>query len=524
MMDLFDEEPGLAEFKAYMADPAARQAFVELKARAASEGVHHRYDHILKAVSETPWAIRPQMLAVIIDVLNFRLAGGRFTASELESRIGARRAVTPSEGVVAVIPVHGVIMARASAMGEMSGGTSIEELRGAFHEAVATPAVQSVIFDIDSPGGMVEGVTEFASEIRAARGTKPIVAVANHEAASAAYWIGSQADELVVTKSGRVGSIGVYTVHKNEGEKNAQSGVATTLVSAGKYKTERNPYEPLTDEARDYMQSMVDEFYGMFLSDVARGRGVPLSHVREGFGQGREVLARTALEDGMVDRIGSLESVITEQMKRAAVSASKPTVSITGSHLAPSIIVSAGHNVSPFMNGEIVPEPPDETPVPAPVEPEPAEPEPEEEPVPEPAMADTDELEFLAEVDNSAWDAGRAMGACKTAGDYRSICAGEHTTGDPDQRQHWALPHHYLGRGPNANGVRNALSRLPQTQDLKNKGAAQSHLDAHMRVINPERATAAPNAATDPSADERASRRRKLEQIEQYIQAKEVKM
>jgi HK97 family phage prohead protease len=91
-------------------------------------------------------------------------------------------------------------------------------------------------------------------------------------------------------------------------------------------------------------------------------------------------------------------------------------------------------------------------------------------------------------VDGSAWDGNRAMGMCSSASDYRSICAGEHNAGDPDQRQHWALPHHYLGRGPNAAGVRNAMSRLPQTQDLKNAGAARSHLEAHMREISPNTA------------------------------------
>lgn len=88
-------------------------------------------------------------------------------------------------------------------------------------------------------------------------------------------------------------------------------------------------------------------------------------------------------------------------------------------------------------------------------------------------------------VDNSEWDGNRAMGQCDSAADYRKICAGEHTTGEPDQRQHWALPHHYLGRhpDPNAAGVRNALSRLPQTQNLESAEAARAHLERHMSEI-----------------------------------------
>lgn len=100
------------------------------------------------------------------------------------------------------------------------------------------------------------------------------------------------------------------------------------------------------------------------------------------------------------------------------------------------------------------------------------------------AMADVS----MKAVDESAWDGNKAMGMCSSAADYASICAGVHGAGAPGERQHYALPHHYLGQGPNADGVRQALSRLPQTQDLTNRGAAQSHLDAHMAAISPQKA------------------------------------
>ena len=89
-----------------------------------------------------------------------------------------------------------------------------------------------------------------------------------------------------------------------------------------------------------------------------------------------------------------------------------------------------------------------------------------------------------AAADESAWDGNAAMAGCSSAADFRAICAGEHTAGDPDQRQHWALPHHKSpGAAPNRNGVNNALSRLPQTQDLKNRDAAQAHLKAHQSAM-----------------------------------------
>ena len=90
--DLFEYDPeAVAEFQALMSEPAARQAFVQMKAAKADEGARRRYEHILRAVGETPWAIRPGMLGVIIDILAFRAEGGRLTESEVAERIGARR-------------------------------------------------------------------------------------------------------------------------------------------------------------------------------------------------------------------------------------------------------------------------------------------------------------------------------------------------------------------------------------------------------------------------------------------------
>lgn len=85
--------------------------------------------------------------------------------------------------------------------------------------------------------------------------------------------------------------------------------------------------------------------------------------------------------------------------------------------------------------------------------------------------------------DDSAWDGNAAMGACHSAADFRSVCAGEKNVGQPDERQHWALPHHKSpGAAPNRAGTNNALSRLPQTEGLSNRGAAEAHLKAHQKL------------------------------------------
>lgn len=292
------------------------------------------YDHILKSVSSTPWAIRPEVLDGIVDLLAFRAAGGQLTGEEIRERVGGRpsRRDTTKRGTVAVIPVYGVLSPRVDGIEEMSGGTSLDRIRGDFREAIADDSVTSVVLDIDSPGGSVAGIPEFAAEIQAARGTKPIIAVANTDAASAAYWIGAQADELVVSPSGEVGSIGVWSAHRDRSDQQAKQGVKTTLISAGKFKTEGHPFGPLSDEAKDAMQSTVDAYYEMFLSAVAEGRRTTVEDVRENFGEGRMVMATRAVSLGMADKVSTLEATVARLDRSHAESRKVSTLIRAGAH------------------------------------------------------------------------------------------------------------------------------------------------------------------------------------------------
>lgn len=280
------------------------------------------YPQVMRLVCESPWAIRAEKLVAIREMLAVRAAGGRFSAEEIEARIGSGPAGKSSSTVatVAVLPIYGVITPRADLMTEMSGGTSVQGFLDSFRAAVANPDIGGILLDVDSPGGMTDLVPEAAAEIRGARGSKPIVAVANTDAASAAYWLASQADEVVVTPSGMVGSIGVFAAHEDVSAAMERDGVKTTLISAGKYKVESNPFEPLSEEARGAIQARVDAFYGMFTRDVAKGRGVAVDAVRGGFGEGRVVTASEALKANMVDRVESFEATVERMITQAASS------------------------------------------------------------------------------------------------------------------------------------------------------------------------------------------------------------
>lgn len=273
-----------------------------------------RYPHVLGLVASGLWAIERPVLESICHFVAVRHAGDTLTEQEIQARIGAGPARRDEQrvGATAVIPVHGVITPRADLMTEMSGGTSVDRLRRSFLDAVDDKAVSAIVLDVSSPGGMTDMIPELAADIRAARGSKPIVAVANTKAGSAAYWLASQADEVVVTPSGAVGSIGVFAAHDDLSGAMEKAGIKTTLISAGKHKTDGNPYEPLSDEARAAFQERVDEMHAMFTSDVAQGRRVPVESVRSGFGEGRMLMAAQAVKAGLADRVGTLQSVVAE--------------------------------------------------------------------------------------------------------------------------------------------------------------------------------------------------------------------
>ena len=214
------------------------------------------------------------------------------------------------------IPVIGATINRYDWFSALCGFCSYDTIKLSYSAAIDDPAVKAVLFDIDSPGGSVYGVAELASEIVKARAQKPVVAVANSLAASAAYWIGCSASEFYVTPGGEVGSIGVWQAHFDYSKALEEEGVKTTLVSAGKFKVEGNPYVPLDPEAQAFMQSRVDDYYNAFIQAVAVGRGVSVDDVRNGMGEGRVLGSDAALAQRMVDGIASFDDVLARMQAK----------------------------------------------------------------------------------------------------------------------------------------------------------------------------------------------------------------
>ncbi len=272
-----------------------------------------KYCHILTAFAAEPWAMDREKLAAIVNFMAFKAAGGSFDAEERAARLPKEKSgeIARREGAVAIIPVYGVLAPKMDMMTEISGGTSYSGLKTALHAALSDGEVKAVVLDIDSPGGAVPGAEELAAEIRSLRGgEKPIIAQINFLAASAAYWIASQADEIVVSPSGRAGSIGVYTVHDDLSKALEDKGIKRTYIAEGKFKVEGNEVEPLSADALAFTQARVKRSYDRFVASVAEGRSTTVKDVLANFGQGRTFFAEELVETGMADTIATMDETL----------------------------------------------------------------------------------------------------------------------------------------------------------------------------------------------------------------------
>jgi signal peptide peptidase SppA len=275
-----------------------------------------KLSRVAASVFNHPWYIVPRQLDTIAELVRFHLEGGRLSRDEIGERLAAAQmAAGPrrgprTQGAVAVIPISGTIFPHANLMTEISGGATVDGIRAAFREAMADESIGSILFDVDSPGGYTDGIEELATEIRNARGRKPMSTIANYMMASAAYYLGAQADEIVASPSSEVGWIGTVMVLQEFSKMDEMDGVTTTILRDPPGKYGGNQYEPLSDQARAEFQAIIDERSAQFHSAVAKARGISAARVRSDYGQGGGMTASRAKAAGMVDRIESIDETI----------------------------------------------------------------------------------------------------------------------------------------------------------------------------------------------------------------------
>lgn len=319
----------------------------------------HAIRRLVSAVTAQPWAILPQKLDEIVELLNLRAAGVELSEDEVRERLADRETLRArialeladalyedddpvAEGTAylltkagtAIIPLDGVISPRMNLMQRFSGGTSTQQFAGLVRQAIGDQKVKSIVIAVDSPGGSVLGLEEAATAVREARAAKPIKAVITAMGASAAYYIAAAAGEVIAAPDAAVGSIGVIAIHTETSKADRKLGIRSTVISAGKYKGVGNSAEPLTAEGRAVVQEHVDSHYRQFVSSVAESRGISAQEVIDNYGQGKVLIGTKATEAGLVDRTGYLADVVADLDRLSAAGTAALSSSAAGTAAA----------------------------------------------------------------------------------------------------------------------------------------------------------------------------------------------
>lgn len=278
--------------------------------------------NIAARLCNTPLLIHPAKAEVLMWLLSERMGA---TALELDlpeadmSRFfGTSARVNRPEGLsrahkgVSIIPVEGTLVNRGAWLGSKSGMTSYEGIKAQLMDAAADPEIKSILLDINSPGGEAGGAFDLAAAIRDVRTQKPVVASVNDMSASAAYAIASAADQVVVSPTSVVGSIGVVMTHLDRSGELAQKGIKPTMIYAGAHKVDGHPYGPISENVRSDLQVHVNQIYDQFLNTVAEGRGARFSADQARATEARTFTGTEAVKLGLADRVGTFESVLSE--------------------------------------------------------------------------------------------------------------------------------------------------------------------------------------------------------------------
>lgn len=258
-----------------------------------------------------PWLMLPDALDSLMAI-----ADRQGDPEALEARLGRplenTRVVSMRDGI-AIIPVTGPIMRYANMFTRISGATSTQELATDLQAALDNPQVKGIILNVDSPGGEANGINELGDMVYAARGKKPIKAYGGGTVASASYWIGSSADELIIDDTALLGSIGVVV---EVALREAREGERRYTITSSNAPNKRPDLE--TEEGRAELSKTIDALGEVFVAKVARNLGVNPDQVPAMGDHGGLKVGAAAVASGLAHRLGSLESLITEMAKEAA--------------------------------------------------------------------------------------------------------------------------------------------------------------------------------------------------------------
>jgi signal peptide peptidase SppA len=286
----------------------------------------NRFPHLAQRIFNTPLLIHPIKAEIITAAIEGRLGvaeishGGQppelfmmgqapMDVRELFGNPAEGKVYSVEEGI-AIIPVEGTLVQKLGFLQPFSGMTGYDGLRECFLDALQDPDIRAIVLQIDSPGGEVPGSFTLADTIYAARGTKPIWAILDEGAYSAAYLLASAADRIVAPCTGGAGSIGVIAMFADLSVALSNAGIRINIIQFGARKSDGNDFEPLPRDARANFQAQIDALGEMFVETVARNRGITANAVRDT--EAATFLAADAEKLGLVDAVMSPDAAFAE--------------------------------------------------------------------------------------------------------------------------------------------------------------------------------------------------------------------
>lgn len=264
--------------------------------------------HLAAHLYGVPLMIHRPKLDVILAVLSERMGLNKAEIGNFP--VPLPRTAPVSAPGVAVIPIHGTLVKRTRGLEAVSGLTSYQSITDDLDAALHDPSITGILLDIDSAGGEANGVFDLADKIVAARQIKPICAVANDSAFSAAYALASSASKVFITRTGGLGSIGVMAMHVDQSAKDVRDGLTYTPIYAGSHKNDLSPHEPLTDAAKSSLQIEVDRLYQLFVETVTRNRKLSAEAIKAT--EAGLFFGEDAVSAGLADGVGNFEHALSE--------------------------------------------------------------------------------------------------------------------------------------------------------------------------------------------------------------------
>ncbi|OCG08865.1 serine peptidase [Gilliamella sp. wkB178] len=274
------------------------------------------YPHLANQVFGVPHYATPQTLDAVKAVVIPRLLSGSLSESEIDlgkinlsTNVNGSTKITTNVNPVKVISVHGLLTTRRGSINAACTElVSYESLRNVISQALNDDSIKEIVLDINSGGGAATGCKELADFIYQSREIKPITAIVNFYAFSAAYFIASACSNVIISETSGVGSIGVIIEHMETSKLEESVGLKFTTLYRGDFKNAGSSHEPLSDPALEFLNGQLDWTYKLFTESVAKYRGIDVQKVIDT--QAKCYFGNDAINTGLADQIQNPQDAI----------------------------------------------------------------------------------------------------------------------------------------------------------------------------------------------------------------------